>query len=97
MSAAPALHLKPWTEQRMALASESTGKKSGTTAGSYISDLVSLKKAILLCSSCRPKFDIKSNGYVTQARMPMCGGKCDGCKEMGMGRRLFLHHSQMPR
>lgn len=92
-----ALHLKPWTDQRLTLAAESTGKKSGTTAGSYIADLVSLKKAILLCPACLPKFGAAQNGYVTQSRMPMCGGRCDGCKDNGMDRRLFLHHSQLPR
>lgn len=97
MFSAPALHLKPWTDQRRTLALESTGRKPGQTAGTHVSDLAALKKTILLCSSCRPKFDDKAYGYVTSARLPMCGGKCDGCKDNGMGRSVFLHHSQMPR
>lgn len=92
-----ALHLNPWTDQRLVLDDESTGKKSGQTAGTYIADLVSLKKTVMLCDNCAPKFDAKRNGYATSPNIPHCIGKCDGCKEMGMERHLFLHQQNMPR
>lgn len=90
------LHLKPWTTQRLAMADLHTGKKSGQMAGTYISDLVTLRKAISLCVDCLPKFNAARNGYVTCKNIPMVGGRCDGCKEDGMERRLFLHHQNMP-
>lgn len=92
-----ALHLKPWTDERLTLDDESTGKKSGQMAGTYISDLVALQKTVLLCPTCLPKFDAKRAGYVNAPSMPHCIGKCDGCKDMGIERRLFLHHQNMPR
>lgn len=92
-----ALHLTPWTDERLALDDESEGKKFGQLAGSYISDLAALRKAIILCPTCLPKFASAKNGYVTETRMPHCMGKCDGCRDMGMERRIFVHHQQIPR
>lgn len=90
------LNLIEWTDERLVLDDESAGKKFGQMAGSYIADLVSLRKTIILCPSCLPKFSAAKNGYVTQSRMPLCMGKCDGCRDMGMERRLFVHHQQIP-
>jgi hypothetical protein len=56
-----------------------------------------LKKAIILCGFCVNKWNAAPNGYVTNSRIPFCGGKCDGCREIGMDRRLFIHHTNMPR
>lgn len=92
-----ALHLNPWTDQRLVADDESTGKKSGQLAGSYIADLVSLRKAVMFCPTCLPKFDSRKAEYVTDPAIPHCIGKCDGCKDMGIERRLFLHHQNMPR
>jgi hypothetical protein len=92
-----ALHLNPWTEQRLALESESKGRPVGTLAGSHIADLVALKKTVILCDGCVRKWGSARNGYVTQSRIPFCSANCDGCCEMGTDRRLFLHHSQLPR
>lgn len=93
----PALHLKPWDDQRLLADSEHTGKKSRVTAGSYIDDLAELRKTITLCSNCSPKFNAASRGYVTERTMPLCTARCDGCKETGGDRRLYLHHRNMPR
>lgn len=92
-----ALHLKPWTEQRIARESEDPGRSARTLAGSHIADLAALKKAIILCDGCARKQGAAPNGYVTNSRIPFCGGKCDGCREIGMDRRLFIHHTNMPR
>lgn len=92
-----ALHLKPWDDRRLTLAMEHTGRKAGTTAGSYIDDLVAQKKTVILCTGCSPKFASAANGYATRKSMPICAAKCDGCREDGMDRRLFVHHQNMPR
>jgi hypothetical protein len=47
-----ALHLKPWTEERLARESEDPGRAARTLAGSHIADLAALKKAIILCEGC---------------------------------------------
>lgn len=76
---------------------EDQGRTARTLAGSHIADLVSLKKTILLCSACSPKFNSARNGYVTNRTMPLCVAKCDGCKEPGSDRHVYLHHQNMPR
>jgi hypothetical protein len=93
----PALHLVPWDEERLAKASEHTGRKAGITAGSYIADLAALKKSIVLCQSCAPKFHAPKYGYTTKHGLPLVSGACDGCKDEGRDRQLFIHHQQMPR
>lgn len=92
-----AVHTKPWTDQRMVLEAEHQGRNARVTAGSHIADLVALKKTILLCHKCSPKFGSAKSGYVTSKNIPFAGARCDGCKEMGMDRRVFLHHANMPR
>lgn len=93
----PALHLVPWTDQRRLADQEHRGRPARTLAGSHVSDLVSLRKSVILCSTCLPKFNARAVGYVTSPNIPLCGARCDGCKENGMERRLFLHHQHMPR
>lgn len=60
------------------------------SAASWISDLVALKKFIILCSVCREHFNPRKNHY-RLAYVPdtsgktngyQVNGKCDGCKQM---------------
>lgn len=76
---------------------EDRGRAERTLAGSHIADLAHLMKTILLCDNCVGKFDAKRNGYVTDRTMPLCAARCDGCREMGMDRHVFLHSQNMPR
>jgi len=91
------LQLVPWRDERPLSELEDKGRPARTLAGSHIADLVHLRKGIMLCSTCLPKWNPKSVGYITAPTVPMCGGRCDGCKENGMDRRMFLHHQHMPR
>jgi hypothetical protein len=93
----PALHLKPWTEERLTEASEHTGRKSGQSAGAYVLDLAALQKAILLCDGCVPKFDARRAGYINDPDLPLVSGACDGCKVTDRNRRLFVHYRNVPR
>lgn len=94
----PYLHLVPWTEERVTQASEHQGRKAGTTAGSFIDDLAELKKSIVLCQSCAPKFrNARVRGYTIKHGLPLVSGRCDGCKDEGRDRILFIHHQNMPR
>lgn len=91
------LHLLPWTDQRRLADQEFKGRAARTLAGSHVADLVHLRKSVILCSNCQPKFNAKANGYISPKNVPLCGARCDGCKDMGMERRLFLHHQHLPR
>jgi len=90
-----ALHLKPWTPQRL-VSRDEYQRPSGTVAGSHIADMVHLKQAICLCHKCQHKFAATKAGYVTRSNLPFVGGRCDGCNEMGFERRLYLHHKNLP-
>ena len=64
--------------------SEAKGRPLRVVSGSWISDLVTLGKAILLCDHCAHKFNYKEAGYVV-VRQVVPGynyviSKCDGCK-----------------
>ena len=59
------------------------GRRPGRTAGSWVTDLAELGKAIQLCGSCRPAFNAARYGYEAAARPPLRDGvwsNCDGCK-----------------
>ena len=68
---------------RMQIA-EAKGRPLRVVAGSWISDLVTLGKTILLCDKCAHKFNYQQAGY--QVMRPVIPGhnyvisKCDGCK-----------------
>lgn len=55
------------------------GPTHGRLAGGWIHDLCSLRKVVLLCAPCNPKFDPKKLGYIRDTDWPRYGGKCDGC------------------
>jgi len=73
---------------------EHPGKKPGAVTGSWIHDLVALRKAIILCWRCQPKFDHKRARYYKDERFPHVIGRCDGCKEhMNHSTKLYIHES----
>lgn len=73
---------------------EHPGKKYGKPVGGWIDDLVALKKAIILCWRCQPKFDHKRSNYYKDGRFPYVVGRCDGCREMmNHQTKLYIHES----
>lgn len=70
---------------------EHPGRRSDgvQTAATWITDLMALRKAILLCSFCRPKFNPRKHGYrkfyspdwTGKTDGYMSNGRCDGCKQ----------------
>ena len=72
-----------------------TQRLKGQTAGSHVLDRCDLRKAILLCSNCRKKFDAKKEGYVRKKNIPSARGQCDGCLQIYMKEPmpLFVHHT----
>lgn len=73
---------------------EDPGKPRRQLAGTYVSDLSALKKAIQLCGLCLRKWHSANAGYVTKRNLPFVRGRCDGCGEHHDRMRLFVHHTQ---
>jgi hypothetical protein len=78
---------------------ESKGRKIGAVIGSWVTDLAELRQEILLCSACDPKFagTEARYGYHRDTKWKKIYGgviaKCDACREMGHGRRMYVHES----
>lgn len=70
------------------------GRRIGKPAGSYIADLVALKKAIVLCGLCVHKFDAKRNHYFHEKSMRV-QGNCDGCRRFSPQANLCVHESSL--
>ena len=76
------LILNPKNQDRLRNAVGQRGAPSRMLAGSWISDLAALGKAIVLCELCQRKWNSKSYGYVAKALWPgqnFVMGDCDGC------------------
>ena len=80
-----------FTRREQIDALEHPGRRTdGTqTAAAWLSDLIELRKLILLCTYCRPKFNPRRHRYrkfYTPALVGgvdpyMTNGRCDGCKQ----------------
>lgn len=82
-----------WTPQRRLMAGASPGRRPGRLAGGHVLDLSDLKKAIMLCPSCLPKFNQRAAGYVTKTNLPFARGECDGCDSFCERAHLLVHHT----
>jgi hypothetical protein len=83
---------KSWTNQEISKSYEHKGRKKTLGHGSYISDLVALKKAIVLCWKCRRKFNEKTSHYMKHHAIPFVrNSRCDACKQLSMQAELFIH------
>ena len=74
-------------------------RKIGIAPGTWVTDLAECRQEIILCSFCDPKFKGSEQRYGYQRDKKwhkIYGGviaKCDGCREMGHGRRMYVHES----
>lgn len=71
------------------------GRRAGTPHGTYVSDLTELKKTLLLCTFCQPKFDPRRANYYIDRRFARFGanGPCDACRKHCEGGQLYFHES----
>ena len=75
------------------------GRRIGSVAGSYVTDLAEIQQAIILCWACEDKWKKIAKRYQYEARNQYnkiyggVHGMCDGCREPGAQRRLYLHMS----
>lgn len=94
-----------FSKQEVAQSLEHPGRNTRTqSAASWISDLSTLKKTILLCSYCRVKFNPRRHHYRRLFTPDVTGmtdgyisnGKCDACKQrtenMG-GGTAYVHEA----
>ena len=82
---------KKYTLKDIAKSMEADPKPRRLTAGSWVSDLASLKKLVLLCSGCTHKFNPAKLGYRRDPEFPHSLGKCDGCSTFDMKCVAFFH------
>jgi hypothetical protein len=72
------------------------GRKTAL-AGSHISDLMALGKAITLCPDHAKKFRAggheKRNGYASYPTIPKCRCECDACKQRTADGVIFIKQS----
>lgn len=78
---------------RRLMAGLAPGRRQGQLPGSHVLDLADLKKALMLCNSCLPKFNSASYGYVSKSNIPFVKGRCDGCSKMFNRMRLLVHNT----
>lgn len=83
---------KDWTPSLRLKAGRIRGPRM-QLPGSYVLDRADLKKALMLCASCLPKFDAVRAGYVTKKNLPLVRGRCDGCQQHAERGNLLVHHS----
>lgn len=68
--------------EQLRLAAGQRGTPKKMLAGSWISDLAALGKAIVLCENCVRKWNPKSVGYASRQAVPGYNyviGDCDAC------------------
>ena len=76
-------------KQRRLASVVSRGRRIGKPHGSYIADLVSLRKWITLCQKCAHKFDARANRYFPEVNIP-ANVICDACGDMELQGHLFV-------
>jgi hypothetical protein len=61
--------------------------------GGHVLDRADLRKALILCRDCLPKFNALAAGYVTKRNLPFVRGRCDGCQQYTGRGHLLVHHT----
>ena len=72
---------KVWKYRGEKTLREAPGRPMGKPHGTHISDMVDLRKVILLCWRCQPRFFYKRAKYYKDLVFTHTTGKCDACKE----------------
>jgi hypothetical protein len=74
---------------------EDPGRKIGKPKGSYLDDLVSLRKSIVFCVGCERKFDHRRHKYSKPTGVPYWQGDCDVCREFCQTAAFFVPNENM--
>jgi hypothetical protein len=68
------------------------GRRVGAPVGSYISDLASLQKSILLCGACVFHFNPRAHHYFREQHFHV-QGDCDACRNFTHRGYIHFHES----
>ncbi len=82
-----------WTPERRVMAGQSPGRAPGRLPGGHVGDRADLKKALIFCDYCLPKFNHIKAGYTKQRNLPVVSGRCDGCTQFQPRAHLLVHYS----
>ena len=88
---------KQYTKADREKMARAPGRPHGRVAGGWVSDLVSLGKAVVLCGMCQKKFKAKSCGYEVRRLMPdkpYVIGECDGCGNTTRDGQLYMKRQE---
>lgn len=66
------------------------GRKRGKPVGTYMSDLVAMRKIVLLCPSCQVPFDKEYWNHGYRREDMLCVSKCDACRKPGDNIRTYV-------
>ena len=61
----------------------------------WIDDLAALKKCIVLCWSCKHRFDHIKASYYKDTRLDYVRGDCDGCRKYAPQGQIYIHESAL--
>ncbi len=82
-----------FSRQELLQAAEAPGRPIYRLAGGWIADMVALKKFIMLCEFCQPKFNPRKHGYEVYREETHSVGQCDGCNQMSTHLRGYISQS----
>lgn len=82
-----------WSPLEILKSFKHAGRPKRKLPGGWVDDLASLKKCILLCSSCAHRFNDKKAGYFNVARWEkyFAAGSCDDCRQFSRQLRLYIY------
>ena len=86
----------PDTPRKILKSLEAGGKPVGRLAGGWVDDFAALRKAIMLCEFCSPRFNAKQNKYAVWRRDIYAIAKCDGCNQTSRHIKTYIHESTVP-
>ncbi len=71
------------------------GRPQQKSASVWLDELVSLRKALMLCWHCHGKFDHGAAQYHKDTRFPFVWAQCDDCRKHGVQSHLYIHESTL--
>ncbi len=74
---------------------EAFGRPVGKPHGTFISDMVEMRKVILLCWRCQPRFYYKRANYYKDMVFQHTTGKCDACKRFEPRGQAFYPEERL--
>ena len=83
---------RQWTVQEQLRSQEHPGRKPGSLAGSYVDELAARHNLVLLCTSCRGKFNYRQYGYLVDGELK-CFSRCDDCRNHAQ-TTAFFHEAE---